>query len=293
MLLGGIGVFFPGTTGFASAENSSLSADYNPKLPDLSMEAEFIALAAVGRQQTGRASPSAPSTASRPLQGFDLPFPNISLAGITLNTVGPGGQSGPAKLGQLHPWPISAAPAQRRSHQRQSSNRSLPTATPLPDRAEHSPPTGWIVTPHAGTGMTAAEVTQIIDQGIATADVTRSQLRPLGTSASQMMLAVSDLNGNILGLYRMPDAPVFSIDVAISKARDAAYYDNPATVLAPTDRTAAASRPAPPSRPAPSATLPCRNSPKASIRQPPGPWSILGDPGSNVKTGLSTGASCV
>ena len=48
VLVGGIGVFFPGTTGFASAENFSLSAGYTPRLPDLSMEAEFIALAAAG-----------------------------------------------------------------------------------------------------------------------------------------------------------------------------------------------------------------------------------------------------
>jgi hypothetical protein len=36
-LVGGIGVFFPGTTGYATAENSSLSATYNPALPDRSM----------------------------------------------------------------------------------------------------------------------------------------------------------------------------------------------------------------------------------------------------------------
>ena len=46
---------------------------------------------------------------------------------------------------------------------------------------------------------------------------------------------MSDSAGDVLGLYRMPDAPIFSIDVAVSKARDAAYYDDPAQV-APVDQ---------------------------------------------------------
>ena len=51
-----------------------------------------------------------------------------------------------------------------------------------------------------------------------------------------MILAVSDSAGEVLGLYRMPDAPMFSIDVAVSKARDAAYYDD-ATQVAAVDLT--------------------------------------------------------
>ena len=42
-----------------------------------------------------------------------------------------------------------------------------------------------------------------------------------------MVFAVSDKQGNILGLYRMPDATYFSIDVAVAKARNVAYYANP------------------------------------------------------------------
>jgi uncharacterized protein GlcG (DUF336 family) len=41
-----------------------------------------------------------------------------------------------------------------------------------------------------------------------------------------MVFAVSDKQGNILGLYRMPDATFFSIDVAVAKARNVAYYAN-------------------------------------------------------------------
>src|SRR5262249_31790003 len=45
-LVGGIGVFFPGQTGFATEENSALSTTFNPNLRDRSMEAEFMAFAA-------------------------------------------------------------------------------------------------------------------------------------------------------------------------------------------------------------------------------------------------------
>ena len=39
-----------------------------------------------------------------------------------------------------------------------------------------------------------------------------------------MVLAVTDSTGEVLGLYRMPDATVFSIDVAVAKARNTDYY---------------------------------------------------------------------
>ena len=50
-----------------------------------------------------------------------------------------------------------------------------------------------------------------------------------------MVFAVSDENGNILGLYRMPDATYFSIGVAVAKARNVAYFDNPSQ-LQPIDK---------------------------------------------------------
>jgi uncharacterized protein GlcG (DUF336 family) len=39
-----------------------------------------------------------------------------------------------------------------------------------------------------------------------------------------MTIAVTDLNGAVLGLHRMPDATVFSIDVAVAKARNVIYF---------------------------------------------------------------------
>jgi uncharacterized protein GlcG (DUF336 family) len=48
---------------------------------------------------------------------------------------------------------------------------------------------------------------------------------PLG-SRSRMVIAVGDLDGNIIGMSRMPDATVFSIDVAATKARNAVYFSS-------------------------------------------------------------------
>jgi uncharacterized protein GlcG (DUF336 family) len=43
-----------------------------------------------------------------------------------------------------------------------------------------------------------------------------------------MVISVADLDGTILALYRMPDATVFSIDVAVTKARNVVYFSDPA-----------------------------------------------------------------
>jgi uncharacterized protein GlcG (DUF336 family) len=91
-----------------------------------------------------------------------------------------------------------------------------------------SPPDGMLVAPVAGPigGLSASEVTQIINNAIATANTTRAVIRlPIGSSA-RMAIAVADLDGTIIGLYRMSDGTVFSIDVAASKARNMVYFNS-------------------------------------------------------------------
>ena len=41
-----------------------------------------------------------------------------------------------------------------------------------------------------------------------------------------MAIAVGDLDGTIIGLYRMADSTVFSIDVAATKARNVVYFSS-------------------------------------------------------------------
>ena len=87
-------------------------------------------------------------------------------------------------------------------------------------------PEGWLAGPAAGRSLSAADVTAIVTNAINTASRTRAQIRlPLGSRA-RMVIAVSDLDGSILGLYRMMDSPVFSVDVAVTKARNVIYFSS-------------------------------------------------------------------
>jgi uncharacterized protein GlcG (DUF336 family) len=95
------------------------------------------------------------------------------------------------------------------------------------------PPEGMLVAPTTGPGgLSASDVTQIINNAIATANTTRAVIRlPIGSSA-RMAIAVADLDGTIIGLYRMADGTVFSIDVAASKARNMVYFNSAARIAA-------------------------------------------------------------
>ena len=86
------------------------------------------------------------------------------------------------------------------------------------------PPEGDLVGPNAGSSLTQADVTSIINQAVTTADLTRAVIRLPSGSRTRMTIAVSDLDGTILALHRMPDATVFSIDVALAKARNVIYF---------------------------------------------------------------------
>jgi uncharacterized protein GlcG (DUF336 family) len=91
------------------------------------------------------------------------------------------------------------------------------------------PPEGDLVGPTGGaSGLTQIDVANIIAQAVATADMTRAVIRLPPSSRTKMTIAVTDLDGAVLGLHRMPDATVFSIDVAVAKARNVIYFSGPA-----------------------------------------------------------------
>jgi len=97
-----------------------------------------------------------------------------------------------------------------------------------PSASPGTPPEGMLVAPVAGPlgGLAASDVTQIINNAIAMANITRAVIRlPIGSS-TRMAIAVADLDGTIIGLYRMADSTVFSIDVAASKARNMVYFNS-------------------------------------------------------------------
>jgi uncharacterized protein GlcG (DUF336 family) len=97
-----------------------------------------------------------------------------------------------------------------------------------PTNSQGQPPEGDLIPPSAGPigGLSATEVTQILDNAEATANATRAAIRlPIG-SRTRMAIAVADLDGTIIGLRRMPDSTVFSIDVAVTKARNMVYFNS-------------------------------------------------------------------
>ncbi len=80
--------------------------------------------------------------------------------------------------------------------------------------------------PRAGTDglLTSAEVKELLQQALTIANRARGQIRvPLGSQA-RVTISVVDTNGEILGIIRGRDAPVFGIDVGLQKARTAAFF---------------------------------------------------------------------
>lgn len=98
-----------------------------------------------------------------------------------------------------------------------------------PIDAPKSAPEGYLVAPHAGPvgGLSADEVRQIVENTIAQGNRTRAVIRlPLGARA-KFVIAVADLDGQLLALNRMPDATIFSIDVAVAKSRNVIFFSGP------------------------------------------------------------------
>jgi len=90
-------------------------------------------------------------------------------------------------------------------------------------------PEGDLIAPRAGKigGLTQSEVEEIVNTTVAVGNTTRAVIRlPLGSRA-RFVIAVSDLDGTLLALHRMPDATVFSIDVAVAKSRNVIFFSGP------------------------------------------------------------------
>ena len=84
------------------------------------------------------------------------------------------------------------------------------------------------VLPGTDGGLTAVEVQQTLRSALSVANRTRAQIRQPSGQPAQVTITVVDSNGAVLGLVRTPDAPVFGTDVALQKARSAAFMSNPA-----------------------------------------------------------------
>ena len=94
-------------------------------------------------------------------------------------------------------------------------------------------PEGDLIAERGSTlgGLTLAQVQQIVANTVATGAATRAAIRLPPGSRARFVIAVADLDGSLLALYRMPDATMFSVDVAVAKSRNVVYFSgapNPA-----------------------------------------------------------------
>ncbi|MFQ5482323.1 MAG: heme-binding protein, partial [Nitrospinaceae bacterium] len=143
--------------------------------------------------------------------GGDIFIDGIRLPGVTQTVLPPGFAPDPGGFagGTFDIGPAAGAPA-----------------------GSTAVPSGFLVGPTAGGSLTLADVNQIIQQSIATADRTRAAIRLPFAERARMIFAVGDVNGNILAVFRQSDSTIFSLDVAVTKARNVVYFSG-AAVAAP------------------------------------------------------------
>jgi uncharacterized protein GlcG (DUF336 family) len=189
--------------------------------------------------------------APMPLQFISIPPPGKVIAGgISLPFVDPNTLMGkqpqgtsplPASvdlstLGNWVPLPVLAPIG---PHDRWSGKAPRTSVATIqgPQDSPQPAPEGFLVTPKAGPlgGLSAADVMSIVQNAVATADQVRAVIRlPPGTKA-RFVISVSDLDGQLLTVYRMRDSTIFSIDVSITKSRNVIYFSGASSYGPPSD----------------------------------------------------------
>ena len=79
-----------------------------------------------------------------------------------------------------------------------------------------------------GSVLSAADVERIAGQALAQAAKTRSTVRHPLNSPAHVTVAVVDVDGSVLTLFRAIDAPLSGFDAAAQSARTAAFFSGPA-----------------------------------------------------------------
>lgn len=202
---GGVPIFKDGRlAGGLGVSSGGLDPDFMLEFCSGISDDEVIALGALGNKFTVPAEKRGDvifidgirllyANADTPPGNFTLTYPDLAVRGI------------------VDPFfPIRATPAQN-----------------FPIEGEVNLGPGFDFTIKAGAVLSATEVRQIIDQAAARADITRAAIRrPIGAPA-RVFISVVDTNGTVLGIWRTPDATIFSYDVSAQKARTVLAYSRP------------------------------------------------------------------
>jgi uncharacterized protein GlcG (DUF336 family) len=155
------------------------------------------------------------ATAIAPVPAFPLPDPgNVFIDGVRLPFVGP-------QIRLTFNDDGLPSGVERLDDTQAGSDQGSYVLDP---RAGGCAPTDYLAGPIAGSALSIAEVDGIVMRAVAKAKRTRAAIRLPMSSYTRMVIAVGDVDGSILALYRMPDATVFSIDVSVAKARNVVYF---------------------------------------------------------------------
>jgi uncharacterized protein GlcG (DUF336 family) len=74
--------------------------------------------------------------------------------------------------------------------------------------------------------LSAAEARAVLEEAFLIMSRARAQIRRPLDSRAQVTISLVDTHGQVLGIVRSPDAPIFGTDVSLQKARTAAFFSN-------------------------------------------------------------------
>lgn len=226
VLVGGIGVMSDGIYGF-DADVTNIDTDAE----------EYVALAGT----RGFEAPEEIRAERIPVDGTTLRYSDARydlLAAATSPTFaainGPGGQLIPVRGYFGFPTPVIQAGT---VYGTEASGLRLATA------AEFSRTDAMVLSNGAGvnrypirggldggavaTPMTSTETRTILEEAFTVMARGRAQIRRPLNDQMEVTISVVDTLGNVLGIVRSPDAPVFGIDVSLQKARSVMFLSNP------------------------------------------------------------------
>lgn len=201
---------------------------YKDGLPAGGIGIEGDGLYTVDRDPTDNDQPFEEVIAASGIRGFDAPVgiraDTILIDGIRLPFSNVASPLVPSTVASITGSVISPAPASEFVPQVVGGVAGEVSPRFFPFIAGTAP---------GSNALTAAEVQTIISHAAQQANITRAAIRqPLGSNA-RVSIAVVDTAGVVLGIFRQQDAPVFGYDVAVQKARNAAFFSgaNAATAL--------------------------------------------------------------
>ncbi|HET6250737.1 MAG TPA: heme-binding protein, partial [Tepidisphaeraceae bacterium] len=107
-----------------------------------------------------------------------------------------------------------------------ANGNEIPHVDPQADGDDSSPLFDNIISSDDTGGLTQQDVVTIIGQAVQQAEVTRAGIRKPNGINAEVHVVVVDTAGNVLGAFRMNDGTNFSYDIAVQKARTAAFFSD-------------------------------------------------------------------